>query len=103
MSKEEFLSHRSSHCSRRISCQTCAANFPRVQALIAHLVSLKDVSSLLRRNVTKGKAKGCVTELQKQRFRRDANPRPSRDEVKDFYRKLVREGGKGYLVAQALS
>ena len=38
MSKEEFLSHRNSHCSRRISCQTCAANFPRVQTLISHLV-----------------------------------------------------------------
>ena len=41
MSKEEFLSHRNSHCSRRISCQTCAANFPRVQTLISHLIEVR--------------------------------------------------------------
>ena len=39
MSKEEFLTHRSSHCTRRIACQTCGATFPRVQSLVSHLVN----------------------------------------------------------------
>ncbi len=42
MSKEEFLTHRSSQCTRRIACQTCGATFPRVQTLITHLVSLEN-------------------------------------------------------------
>lgn len=41
MSKEEFLSHKSCHCARKIICQTCGATFPRVQTLLTHLIEVR--------------------------------------------------------------